>query len=243
MPQAWSRLENRPLSRRMHREKCRPLVRLASGAPVFANGAATSAMAYALAAGGSSQGSASSMDSRSAFGNALRRVPVLGGVLGGVGDMLSGIGNLAIGRVNAGSAQFFGGLARTARHVWALPNTAVGLVYGGTGMLFGATPVWDANDTILRFKDMPGWLMPSAMSMGHVQVYGPGVHGQLNRFGVPIVMEENLHTRQAEILGPTYFPLHGLSMFGSLISGGGTHDRNLLEIGPERGRGPWPWSN
>jgi len=48
MPQAWSRPENRPLSRRMHREKCRPLVRLASGAPVFANGAVTAAMAYAF---------------------------------------------------------------------------------------------------------------------------------------------------------------------------------------------------
>jgi len=48
MPQAWSRPENRPLSRRMHREKCRPLVRLASGAPVFANGAATAAMGYAF---------------------------------------------------------------------------------------------------------------------------------------------------------------------------------------------------
>jgi hypothetical protein len=32
----------------MHREKYRPLVRLASGAPVFANGAATAAMAYAF---------------------------------------------------------------------------------------------------------------------------------------------------------------------------------------------------
>jgi len=48
MPQAWSRPENRPLSRRMHREKCRPLVRLASGAPVFANGAVTAAMSYAF---------------------------------------------------------------------------------------------------------------------------------------------------------------------------------------------------
>lgn len=49
MPQARSRLENRPLSRRMHKEKCRPLVRLASGAPVFANGAVTAAMSYAFA--------------------------------------------------------------------------------------------------------------------------------------------------------------------------------------------------
>ena len=48
MPSAGLRLKNRPLSQRMHREKCRPLVRLASGAPVFANGAVTAAMAYAF---------------------------------------------------------------------------------------------------------------------------------------------------------------------------------------------------
>jgi len=48
MPSAGLRLKNRPLSQRMHREKCRPLVRLASGAPVFANGAVTAAMGYAF---------------------------------------------------------------------------------------------------------------------------------------------------------------------------------------------------
>ena len=48
MPQAWSHLKNRPLSTRTHREKCRRPVRSASGAPVFANGAATAAMSYAF---------------------------------------------------------------------------------------------------------------------------------------------------------------------------------------------------
>ncbi len=48
MPSAGLRLKNSSLSRRMHREKCRPPVRLASGAPVFANGAVTAAMSYAL---------------------------------------------------------------------------------------------------------------------------------------------------------------------------------------------------
>ena len=48
MPWAGSRLENRPLSRRMHKEKCSHQLRLASGAPVFANGAVTAAMAYAF---------------------------------------------------------------------------------------------------------------------------------------------------------------------------------------------------
>jgi len=81
MPQAWSRLENRPLSRRMHREKCRPLVRLASGAPVFANGAATAAMAYAFASAASrvqSDGSAApSADEEVSTSRAMRRRMVL----------------------------------------------------------------------------------------------------------------------------------------------------------------------
>lgn len=90
--------------------------------------------------------------------------------------------------------------------------------------------------------------MGSAMSLGHVQIYGKGWYKNpdgsfaLNRFGVPVVTEENLHTRQAEWLGPAYLPLHMISMGASLISGGGTHNNNLLEMGPERNRGPWPWN-
>ena len=28
----------------------------------------------------------------------------------------------------------------------------------------------------------------------------------------------------------------------AIVTGGGTHNHNLLEIGPERGRSPWPLS-
>ncbi len=70
-------------------------------------------------------------------------------------------------------------------------------------------------------QNMPGWMMPSAMSFGHVQVFGPGSYKNpdgpfaLNRFGVPVVTEETLHTRQAEALGPFYLPRyrHGLIDF------------------------------
>lgn len=131
--------------------------------------------------------------------------------------------------------------------MWASPNSLVGLAYGGLGVLCGARHDWDASCGILRFVDMPSWLMPTAMSLGHVQVYAGGrcrsADGSpaANRFGIPVVTEETLHTRQAEVLGPLYLPLHALCMLGSLVSGGGTHDHNLLELGPERGRGPWPW--
>lgn len=63
-----------------------------------------------------------------------------------------------------------------------------------------------------------------------------------NRYGTPIITEETLHTRQAEVLGPLYLPLHCLSMWASALSGGGTHNNNLLERGPENGNGPWPWN-
>ena len=136
-----------------------------------------------------------------------------------------------------------------AKRIWALPNTIIGAAYGGVGMLFGATPVWDANAGILRFINMPKWMMPTAMSFGHVQVFGPGAYQNLdgslalNRFNIPIVTEETLHTRQAEILGPLYLPAHAVSMGASLISGGGTHNNNLLEMGPERGKSSWPVGN
>jgi len=136
---------------------------------------------------------------------------------------------------------------RVIATLWASPNSLVGLAYGGLGALCGARHEWDASDGILRFVDMPRWLMPTAMSLGHVQVYAGGYCSAAdggtaaNRFGIPVVIEETLHTRQAEVLGPLYLPLHALCMLGSIVTGGGTHNHNLLEIGPERGRGPWPW--
>lgn len=141
-----------------------------------------------------------------------------------------------------------GRIMRIVRSLWAAPNSLVGLIYGGVGLLHGARNEWDAQRGILRFVDMPRWLMPTAISLGHVQLYGDGrcrlADGSpaANRYGVAVLIEENLHTHQAEVLGPLYLPLHGLCMLCSLATGGGTHNHNLLEIGPERGRGPWPWS-
>lgn len=58
MPPAASRLANRPVSRRMHKEKCSRRLRLASSAPVFANGATTAAMSYAFGRMAARSGSA-----------------------------------------------------------------------------------------------------------------------------------------------------------------------------------------
>ncbi len=98
---------------------------------------------------------------------------------------------------------------------------------------------------------MPEWMMPSAMSLGHVNLFGPGWHTRDNGLGISVALEERLHTRQAEILGPFYLPLHAVSMTASVLvstvippskPGRMTHEYNLLEMGPEHGTGPWPWS-
>jgi len=114
-------------------------------------------------------------------------------------------------------------------------------------MLFGAIPEWDRQNGILKFINMPSWMMPSALSLGHVHLFGPNSHmrnGEFvrNGFQVPVVKEELLHTAQAEILGPFYLPLHAISMAASVVTGSGTHANNPLEMGPEHGTGPWPWS-
>lgn len=126
-------------------------------------------------------------------------------------------------------------------YVWAFPNTFLGLVLG----LASRARMEMGEDGILRFLDHP-WL-GTAVSLGHVQIYGRENYRQKdgrwvrNRFGHPVVMEENLHTRQAEVLGPFYLPLHLLFMTLSLKLCGHTHRQNLLEMGPERMAGPWPW--
>lgn len=44
----------------------------------------------------------------SALGNALRNVPLIGGILGGVGDMVAGVGNTALGIASFGQSGTFG---------------------------------------------------------------------------------------------------------------------------------------
>ena len=57
---------------------------------------------------------------------------------------------------------FFGLVLKILGMIWALPNTLLGLAYGGIGMLFGAIPVWDSENWVLKFVNMPEWMMPSA---------------------------------------------------------------------------------
>lgn len=133
------------------------------------------------------------------------------------------------------------------KKIWALPNTLLGLLFGGVGLLMGAKAHWAADVGVLRFTDMPRKLLRSAMSLGHVQLFSIGCFTTLggdltpNRMGTPIATEETLHTRQAEVLGPFYLLFYLAGLIISLVTTRSTHDNNFMEKAPECGAGLWPW--
>lgn len=199
------------------------------------------ALSVSLAQGGDGGSS-----SRSGLGNALRNVPILGGILGGVGDTLSGVGNIAVGNFGTGFSQIGAGIGRTAGHVWALPNTAVGLTFGTIGLPFGANMHWDSQNAILQVTNHP--LMGTAMSLGDVNVFGantpPHTPGVIVR-AVTVGYEEALHSMQSRILGPLYFPAHLLAGTFSMLTPDANsrypgiypwHRNNFMEFGPMTGR-------
>jgi hypothetical protein len=115
-------------------------------------------------------------------------------------------------------------------------------------MFFGAKPQWDSHAGILRFTNMPNGLMPTAMSLGSVNVFNkeqaPKSDNNMS-LGVSTGREESLHTIQSRILGPLYFPLHGIAMgISALIPASKSrysdidrwHRSNFLEFGPMTGR-------
>jgi RHS repeat-associated protein len=222
-------------------------------------GGGSSGASGASGGGGSSGGSGSinTTTSRispgSVVGDNLRQIPLLGGVLGALGDIVTGVFNTVLAPVQSGTllrgpAQIAGGLGELVGRVLSAPDTAVGLVFGGVGCVFGATPDWDPRAAILRFTDMPTWLMPSAMSLGTVNVFGgrsPPDSDNGLAIGTSTGREESLHTVQSRMLGPLYFPLHIVAGATSILTPPGSssnpglppwHRNNFLEQGPMRGR-------
>ncbi|QUJ68607.1 hypothetical protein KDD30_05705 [Photobacterium sp. GJ3] len=137
--------------------------------------------------------------------------------------------------------------------IWSLPNTIIGLIYGGLGHLIGevgqffglytAEPSISFDNNAIQFENNP--LMLSAMTLGNVIVYGNSTEMQptsLRYNGAHTLgFEEMQHTYQAQILGPFYFPAHIVSGLSGLINNGNWHGGSaFLERGPHRRR-PTAW--
>jgi hypothetical protein len=137
--------------------------------------------------------------------------------------------------------------------VWGLPNTVLGLAYGGVGHvigevgqafgIFSAEPNISFGNNAIQFENNP--LMLSAMTFGNAVVYGthPARHPNSPRYGGAHTLgfEEMQHTYQSQVLGPLYFPAHIVSGVTGLIRNGSWHGSSaFLEHGPHL-RSPTPW--
>lgn len=152
-----------------------------------------------------------------------------------------------VGRVPVAPAAAAPPLLLALGMVWALPNTAVGLLLGGIGMLFGARPVVRREDSACVFHRWP-WGPGGAITIGNVILHtgeSLDVHcatyahaaGLGEEPAVPLSMHERAHVYQYLVLGPLFLPVY--------LACGGIGVRNRFERAADRyaatGRGWWPW--
>jgi len=141
-----------------------------------------------------------------------------------------------------------------AKKVWNLPNTALGLAWGGAGgcaagLLPGVDmPTFGMENGRILITNLPKGIMPSAMSLGDVNLFNinyPPSSDNGVRIGVSTGIEEGLHSVQGRVLGPLYLPAHitgGLrSIFTPVDSAvfpwaDPWHRNNFMETGPMQGR-------
>jgi RHS repeat-associated protein len=136
----------------------------------------------------------------------------------------------------------YGGLNPFFGKIWNAPNTAIGLVWGGLGVPFGAKPHFGNN--ALQFTNHP-FMFGGDITIGNTICY--------NKFAGPNVeMEdqapylygdhERQHTYQGEQLGPFYLPANLFGGITSLLTTGSWHGNNFMERGP-LSVPPVPWPN
>jgi hypothetical protein len=132
--------------------------------------------------------------------------------------------------------------------LWTLPNTVLGLVLGGAGLLRGARPHWSNRDMALVFERWP-WGPGGALTLGNVILVKGGsldlqcltYEHQAGRCRHPPVRlgdHERAHVFQYWVLGPLFLPIY--------LACGGVSVRNPFERAADRyalhGRGWWPSS-
>nr|WP_295377134.1 hypothetical protein [Pseudoxanthomonas sp.] len=130
--------------------------------------------------------------------------------------------------------------------LWTLPNTLVGLLAGGLGLVFGARMRWSARDCALVFHHWP-WGPGGAITFGNTILHtGDSLDsicityeqraGHCEHPPIRLGDHERAHVFQYMVLGPLFLPVYLLS--------GGVSVRNPFERAADRyaltGSGWWP---
>jgi len=130
--------------------------------------------------------------------------------------------------------------------LWTLPNTLIGLIGGGVGLLFGASAQFSRRDFALVFHHWP-WGPGGAITLGNTILHTGDTldsecltyehrAGRCDHPRIKIGDHERAHVYQYMVLGPLFLPLY--------LVCGGVSVRNPFERAADRyamtGRGWWP---
>jgi hypothetical protein len=131
--------------------------------------------------------------------------------------------------------------------VWTLPNTLVGLLLGGAGLLAGAHAHLNRRECAIVFHRWP-WGPGGAMTIGNVILHtGDSLDSACTTYAhraglcqedmIVLGDHERAHVYQYMVLGPLFVPLY--------FACGGISVRNRFERAADRyaqtGHGWWPW--
>lgn len=119
---------------------------------------------------------------------------------------------------------------RLLLYLWALPTTAVGLLFVPAALIGGGVQVVDGvlelhgggvRFFLENFTLLPGGA--SAMTLGHV------VLGRDRRALQTTRAHERIHVRQAERWGPFFLPAYVVASVVALLRGGDAYRDNAFE--------------
>jgi hypothetical protein len=143
--------------------------------------------------------------------------------------------------------------------IWALPNTLIGLAYGGLGYAAGwagyamglqaLPPEIAFGNNAIQFINNPFVRSGEAFTLGNSILYGPGVDPTRGgAYGDPSVIfgtQEMAHTYQQQVLGVFFFPAYvGAGGFVGPNGWAQPHGNAFENGGQAYGSGKgswWPW--
>ena len=129
--------------------------------------------------------------------------------------------------------------------IWTLPNTLIGILYGGIGYLVGtitdARPTISIDHNAIQFHNNPLTKRTAAVTLGNTISYGnkndPNDFGAYGEHTVNIGLHEAAHTYQYQVLGILYLPIY-------FILGGVDKDNRFEQAAQRYGSNEgswWPW--
>ncbi|MGC4045346.1 MAG: hypothetical protein QM758_16265 [Armatimonas sp.] len=116
-------------------------------------------------------------------------------------------------------------------HLWSLPNTLIGLLFG-----LGGTVLFDRTNQV--FVITGGWMAAIFGRLGYAGMCVGDVVLCAQPLSPGTYRHELIHALQARLLGPLYLPITLLCyLWGFLIFPKNGHDASPLEVWADRASG------